>query len=697
MALSGIDVRVLVNELSKEIIGSWIVNIYQIPERIFIFKLRKPQQGLQFLLIEPGKRIHLTQFNRIMPKTPSNFTKSLRSHLRDRRINSIIQRDIDRIIVLNIGPDEGSSLIVELFGEGNLILVSPTMKIISAIWYRRMRDRDIHPGKIFVQMPAQENDVLRDDKVDIRICLSKHPKIVPALNTCLGLGPYYSRYLLKKSRITKKRSDQIEDHDITNLTSAIFELKNRLINHDYSPVVYLEKEQGEEGNDQGDLAYDEQWEDVSLPFLPENVVKILPWKQPVSDEENMDIMQLQSLNQALDIFYSSQERHENLSEESVELETEGEKLNRLLELQQTHQRNLLNQAETHRLNADALYSHFQPGDELISTIYEARKKKMSWEDIENRLVLGKTKGLKSASLFHSLLINEAKLRMVLPFEEKDVEVDIDFRLSLTENANQFYKLAKRAQKKAKGADIAINLTNEKIRSASQKVAEIVDDNLKKVIILKRRKMWYEKFHWTKSQNGSLIITGFDASSNERLVKRYLDEDDLFMHADIQGAAATIIKFDGKEVSENTLRSAALMSVSFSSAWKAERPMADAFYVESDQVSLSPPSGEFLPKGSFMIYGEKQFVKNIDVEIYLGLVVEKNWARIISGTADVKNETNFWVKLTPGDIPKGKIAKSMKNKFTKSSSPEDIEKIKALDIGEFAWAIPGNSHIVEWSN
>ena len=124
--------------------------------------------------------------------------------------------------------------------------------------------------------------------------------------------------------------------------------------------MYLEKEQGEEVNDQGDLTYDEQWEDVSLPFLPENVVKILPWKQPVADEENLDIMQLQSLNQAFDIFYSSQEHHENLSEESVELETEGEKLNRLLELQQTHQRNLLNQAEAYRLNADALYANFQP-------------------------------------------------------------------------------------------------------------------------------------------------------------------------------------------------------------------------------------------------------------------------------------------------------------------------------------------------
>ena len=116
MNLTGIDVYVLVSELQHKLIGSWIVNIYQLPSGIFIFKLRKPKEGLLHLLIEPGKRLHLTQFNRIMPKEPSNFCTTLRKHLRDKRVNSIEQRDLDRIIIVNIGPDEGYKVVITTSG-----------------------------------------------------------------------------------------------------------------------------------------------------------------------------------------------------------------------------------------------------------------------------------------------------------------------------------------------------------------------------------------------------------------------------------------------------------------------------------------------------------------------------------------------------------------------------------------------------
>ena len=206
MSLSGIDVRVLAHELSKEIVGTWITNIYQLPNKILIFKLRKSEVGSQFLLIEPGKRIHLTQFNRTMPSAPSNYCKSLRSHLRDRRINSITQRELDRIVVINIGPDEGMELVVELFGKGNVILVSPMKKILSALTYRKMRDRDIHPGRDYIHMPSQSRDLIRNGYGDLADFITSHAKIVNVLNSWLGLGPNYSRYVLKLSGITTKKA-----------------------------------------------------------------------------------------------------------------------------------------------------------------------------------------------------------------------------------------------------------------------------------------------------------------------------------------------------------------------------------------------------------------------------------------------------------------------------------------------------------
>ena len=131
-------------------------------------------------------------------------------------INWIRQQDLDRLVILNIGPDEGYTLIFELFGEGNIILVSPDNKIVSAMRYRKMRDRDIHPGRDFRHLPSQERDLLKSGVEDIDTFLKSSDKIVPALNQWLGLGPYYSRYILKELGIKKKKSEELTEEEIEN-------------------------------------------------------------------------------------------------------------------------------------------------------------------------------------------------------------------------------------------------------------------------------------------------------------------------------------------------------------------------------------------------------------------------------------------------------------------------------------------------
>ncbi|MHA2090854.1 MAG: NFACT RNA binding domain-containing protein, partial [Candidatus Kariarchaeaceae archaeon] len=323
--------------------------------------------------------------------------------------------------------------------------------------------------------------------------------------------------------------------------------------------------------------------------------------------------------------------------------------------------------------------------------------KMSWDDIIKRLETGKEKGITSAMLVESLLIEEAKLILSLPYNESNQLVKVDFRQSLTENANIYFEKAKKTERKSEGANVAIERTRNKIELANSRVEELRSVASSKVLVLKRRKPWYEKWRWTRSPTGSLVLSGFDASSNERLVKRFLDPDDMFFHADIQGAAATIVKLEGQNISKSTEETAAMMAVVYSAAWKAKRPMADVFYVISDQVSLTPPSGEYLPKGSFMIYGEKKYVKNVTLELNIGLIIEQNWGRVVYGDEHSIKEASCWVRLQPGEKAKGKIAKNIRNKFLKMVDPKDIEKVKAIDLAEFTWAIPGDSEIIAWGS
>ena len=695
MDLSGIDLRVLTYEIQDVLVGSWIVNIYHLPGGIFIFKVRKSELGLQFLLIEPGKRIHLTQFNRAMPKEPSNVCKTLRSHLKDKRINSIQQRDLDRIVTLNIGPDDGYNLVIELFGQGNMILVSPQNKILNALSYRKMRDRDIHPGRDFVQMPAVEKDIFRIDFSDLKSALTNDNKLVIILNSWLGLGPKYSRYILKKAGIKKKLGNELTPTEIEAIINVCSEIRDRLVNNDFEPIVYLDPEvttkEEISDNESVELEVEEQWDDTSLPFKPEEVVKIQPWPQ---EEEDDDISTYfpETLGFALDIFYSSQESQIPITDDTEEMETGNDRLERLLQQQVSHQKALFESAEKYQKFGDLLYAYFQPGSELISTVYDARKKNMSWEEIQDRLEIGKQKNISSAKLLEELIPKEGKLKLMLADELGNHRVEVDFRKSLTDNANTYYTMAKKSKRKAKGADIAIEMTKQKLENAQKQTRDQEIKAKSSSTLLRRRKAWYEKFHWAFSPQGMLVIGGTDATTNERIVKKYLDADDVFLHADVQGAPATVIKTEGNSPNETTLEWAGKLAVCYSSAWKANLNMATAFYVEPDQVSFTPPSGEYLPKGSFMIYGSKSFVNDLPLELFVCLIVERNWAKLLVKMKQPEDE--YWVKIIPGSMQRGSSAKMLKQHFIDTVPEIDKDKVKAIDVGEFAFLLPGDCQIVK---
>jgi predicted ribosome quality control (RQC) complex YloA/Tae2 family protein len=146
--LTSFDIPVLVLELDQMIKDVYVDNIYQTNHSIFIFKLRQPNNPTLHLLIESGKRFHLTSYTYEKPQRPPTFCMALRKHLRNGRVTEILQHEFERIITIKVRAREGDfELICELFGEGNIILVSPENKILQALSYRKMRDRNILRGE----------------------------------------------------------------------------------------------------------------------------------------------------------------------------------------------------------------------------------------------------------------------------------------------------------------------------------------------------------------------------------------------------------------------------------------------------------------------------------------------------------------------------------------------------------------------
>jgi predicted ribosome quality control (RQC) complex YloA/Tae2 family protein len=176
-------------------------------------------------------------------------------------------------------------------------------------------------------------------------------------------------------------------------------------------------------------------------------------------------------------------------------------------------------------------------------------------------------------------------------EEKLMPTTVDIDLSLTaySNATRYYEQKRTAAKKEQKT---IEAGDKALKSAERKTKQALKDVKIQTTITKARKVyWFEKFFWFISSENFLIIGGRDQQQNEIIVKKYMREKDIYVHAEIQGASSVVIKNpSGDEIPPKTLLEAGTMAISYSVAWDS-KIVTNAYWVRSDQVSKTAPSGK----------------------------------------------------------------------------------------------------------
>lgn len=303
-----------------------------------------------------------------------------------------------------------------------------------------------------------------------------------------------------------------------------------------------------------------------------------------------------------------------------------------------------------------IYENFSLVQDVITTLLEARKT-YAWDEIVHII---KRSDNETAQKIVDIDYRNGKVTVDLR-----EPVTLDFTVSINENAAFYYEQAKKMDKKIKGAEKALKRTVK--RKAKKPKPE-------KVKVLRKRE-WYEKFHWCFSSDRFLIVGGRDARTNEVLVKRYMESDDVYVHADVQGAPSVVVK-KGRTAPEKTITEAAVFAATFSSAWN-HFGSVECYWVYPEQVTKSPPSGEYLTTGAFFIRGSKKFVK-VQLEVGLGVYEDKVMAGPESAVA---HHVEKYVVVGFGDEKKERLAKQ-------------ISKIlEYSDIDEIVRALPGTGRIL----
>ncbi|KAG6010461.1 hypothetical protein E4U21_006463 [Claviceps maximensis] len=205
---------------------------------------------------------------------------------------------------------------------------------------------------------------------------------------------------------------------------------------------------------------------------------------------------------------------------------------------------------------------------------------------------------------------------------KGLLVEVNLSLSPWSNAREYYDQRRTAAIKKEKTQQQATLA---LKNAEQKITEDLKKGLKQEKALLqpiRTQLWFEKFMWFISSDGYLVLGGKDASQNEILYKKYLRKGDVYCHADLKGAPSVIIRNNASTpdapIPPATLTQAGSLSVCASEAWDQKAGMG-AWWVKADQVSKSAPTGEFLPAGSFMVCGQKNFLPPAQLLLGLGIM------------------------------------------------------------------------------
>ncbi|MDO8537853.1 MAG: NFACT RNA binding domain-containing protein [archaeon] len=270
-----------------------------------------------------------------------------------------------------------------------------------------------------------------------------------------------------------------------------------------------------------------------------------------------------------------------------------------------------------------------------------------------------------------------------------MKIELDLNKTLAQNADELFQKSKKAKRKIEGLQKALSDSEKKLSSFNEKSVQ-VEKQQKEKLLKKRKKQWFEKFHWIFSSQNRLILAGRDAGSNEELVKNYMKPGDLYFHPEYQGSPHCIIKTEKNFATTEEKIEAAIFVASFSKAWEAKISSLDVYSVLPEQVSKKAPQGESMGKGAFMIYGKREWFKKTPIHLAIGIQKSGEELIVISGAEScVKKHANFYVRIIQGSVEKNETAKQLKKLFEKKLN------VVGIDLDEVLSMLPsGGIKIVE---
>ena len=631
-SLSSFDVTAAVKDL-QALVGGHIDKVYHPSLDHFVLAVRNPGEGKSYIHFHVGAWLYISTKGGEMPQQPSDFAMMLRKRITNARIKAVRQQGFERIAVIELEKEDRFDLVLELFGDGNAILVKDGT-IVQPLTSHTWKHRDVRARKPFMFPPPVPDPSALTERDLMEILRGSDTDPVRTMATKLNIGGRSSEKICARTR-TDKNSKASETNE-TIAGTLLETIRGFKAEVETQGKGYVVTKSGA-------------------------LTDVVPLKLRIYDDLTFN---------EFPTFSAAEEDYVGripapVKEEKREKVLEQERIKRKLAQQEAAIMSLQDEGRETQIMGAFIFATYEEVARPLSAAKTARDKDKPLNDIP---------GFVSFEPKNSLM----KVKV------KTAVLSLDVRESVDGNARRYYEAAKKARKKLEGAIAAL----EDARKDLDKLAkgERTLSETAKVKNKPTKKFWFERFRWFVSSEGAVVLGGKDAKSNDMLVKKHLEAGDRYAHADVHGAPSIVAKMK-QGVTEKTLHEACEYAVATSKAWNAKIGSAAGYWVLPEQVSKTPQSGEYLAKGAFVIRGRRNYSNKLEIKLGVGEIEFENARKIMCGPEGaVKKLAKRYVIIRPGNMDKNALAKRLADIFEVPIEeiqsilpPGDVKIVEQVDI------------------
>ena len=632
MTLAGIELVYLVKDIGEKTSGYYASNIWGINRNSLLFKLHHPTKP-DIMLMVSSIGMWITD-KKIEPIEPNKMLRRLRSDLLRAKLTKIEQIGTERIAYFTFTNFEKEfTLIVEFFGDGNIILCNEERKILALLHSIDVRHRQLRVGLEYAPPPEDGVDVLNLTKESFRELFSTSG-IGKTIGRGLGLPKKYVEEIIRLSGIDpKKPSNEVTNEEFEALYEIITSTLSKVTQGPHDPSVIIE---------------DDVHDAYPIRF----------------SDDNLNAKKVDSFNEGLDIVFTEEILEKGKSLFSSPADKKIESLEKTLTEQKNAINVVLEKSKTIAEVANLLFTMTSAGQ----------------HDIRNEMITNSLKE-KNAEIISEKGVPYMKIN------ESKIQIDPDS--SLPTIASKLFDESKKQKAAVKSIEKLMKKTESKLEKTIEK-GEIAKGavGFKEV----RKKSWFERYRWFYTSDEVLAVGGRDSSSNSAIIRKYLEKNDKVFHAEVHGSPFFLLKGEDEELLPLSLEEVAHATVCFSRAWQISAYGMSSFWVNPDQVKKGAPTGQSMAKGAFMINGTRNFIKVSSLKLAVGIFKQDEDYLLVCGPPEpIKKKCLCYAVIEPGGSTMSDVAKKIRAEFDKVN--DNFKKIFLID--DYVRALPtGSSKVTE---